>query len=374
MKSNHWLLALLSATLLLRSVEAFAQPAPLNAPMIAQPVAPRVLAPLDEANWRAIRVQNVPPSLIAYQLDPVNNKWPAYINMPPLPGAKPRVEIPRKAPTEKRAKGPFDLPGEMRLVASDEQNLIFIAGGDAAQIARLQELVSLLDQPLRQVEIEAQIVELLADEPKRFGLGTNAATADAPRLNPPVVGVFQTSFVRGDFQKHLDELVAAGTAKVVSTGPLMLTNNMGRAVSLRSGPIDNTGANQYKPPVTPANGTDTIITLTPTINGDDTITVLMNIATLPLSAKSSGLETVVNLRDGDTIALMGLKSSAFPRLTNPKIPMLDRIPLLNGTEQQNVPLLSDIPINGKLFRSKKLEDANTVLIFLTARIVRADEK
>ena len=263
-----------------------------------------------------------------------------------------------------RVKSPFDLPDEMRLAASDEQNLIFVAGGNAQQIARLQELVDILDQPLRLVEIEAQIVELPVENLKDFGLASDAATA----------GKFQMSFVRDNFQNRLDEMVEAGTAKVVSTKPQIIISNMGQAISLRTGPIDNTGANQNKRPVAPTEGTDTIITLTPTINGDDTITVLMNVATLPKTDEKSGLMNIVNLRNGQTGALAGLKASALPRLTTPKVPILGEIPMIGATPPQNVPMLGDIPLIGRLFCSKKPEDERTVLMFLTARIVRADEK
>ena len=45
----------------------------------------------------------------------------------------------------------------------------------------LSELVSMLDQPLRHVEIEAQFVQVFASELKQFGISTDAATADARR-------------------------------------------------------------------------------------------------------------------------------------------------------------------------------------------------
>ena len=69
----------------------------------------------------------------------------------------------------RRRKTPFDLPRwNVRLAASDEQKLLFVSGGDAQQIAQVQALVSLLDQPLRHVEIEAQFVQLPASELKQF--------------------------------------------------------------------------------------------------------------------------------------------------------------------------------------------------------------
>ena len=296
--------------------------------------APPTLAPLDEANWRAIRVQNVPPSLIAFQLDPVHNKMPAFVNVPYT--VPPKYAANYKEP--EGVKGPFALPNVVQLAASDERNLLFVAGANAAQIAQLQELVDILDQPLRQVELEARLVELSVTQLKEFGIEFNGATPDAPKTQMPIKGAFQVGFVRNNFQKRLDEMVAAGTVTIVSTAPLTLTNNGGQAVSLRSGPIDNTGDNQNKMPLATKAGNDTIITLTPTINGDDTITVLMNISTLPQNFNQSGLETIANVRNGDTIALSGLNRSL-----------------------------------ASLFGATQANAERAIVVFLTARIAR-DEK
>ena len=341
MKFTSLLIAPLAATLLLGSSSAFAQPAPLLAPMAAQKPA---LAPLDQTNWRAIRVKNQRPSMLAFQLDPTHNKLPAFWNMPWFPGMERVTQSPNNKTTEKRAKGPFDLPDNLRLAAADEQNLLFVAGGSDDDIRRLQELVNILDQPMRQVEIEVQLVELPAEEAKQFGIdfSTSRANFDAATAGTPgvaaVPGALQIGFVRNNFQQRLDDLVKAGKAKVISTTPLTFDNNTGRAISLRSGPIDNTGANQNKRPTAPTEGSDTIVTLTPTINGDYTITILMATATLPKNINSAGLETVVNLRDGDTIALTGLPSFVFP----------DEL-------------------------MKKTEDERVVLEFVTARILRDKE-
>ena len=348
----------LVAALLLASASAFAQPD------LSKSAAPTALAPLDKTNWRAISIQNARPSLIAYMLDPAHNSLPASFNIPGSLASKFRTgddEL-KKVP-----KGPFE---GLRLVGADNQKLLFVSGKDEAQIAQLQAMVALLDKTERLVAVEAQLVEVPVAEISKFGLAFDAATPGTPSLTLPVPGAFQTGLVRDDFQTRLDELVKAGTAKVLSTGPQTITNNASLAVSLRFGPIDNTGANQNKLPPAPKEGTDIVITLTPTINGDDTITVLMNTATLPANDESSGLTTIANLRDGQTIALSGLPASTFPREKTAPIPMLDRIPLLSTTTPPPVPMLIDIPINGRLFRSKKIEDERAVLLLVTARIVR----
>lgn len=344
------LAAFLSVAASLGGANAYAQP------KMPQTSLAEVTTPPDAANWRAITVHNVPPSMIVWQLDPQHNKLPAYFNVPYAPPLKSAADFKQEKPSEKHAKGPFDLPNDVRLAADDANKLLFVAGGDAQQIARLQELVDILDQPLRQVEIEARMVELPADEIAGFGIATDAATAGTRDAKALIPGAFQSGIVRGDFQKRINDLVADNKVKVVSTKPQIITNNSGLAISLLSGgPLDNTGANQNKRPAAPDSGTDAILTLTPTINGDDTISLLMNLATLSATAEQSRLTTIANLRAGDTIALMGLKSSVFLTQLNPLS-------------------LNQIPLIGSLFRPKIIEDDRAVLIFVTARIVRTDAK
>lgn len=342
--------SLIAAILLLGLGSAPAQPNVPQAPMRATPVRPQLpaLAPLDGASWRAIRVRNVRPSLLAYWLDPAHNALPAFVNVPY--SSRAQLEPMPQQPDEKRAKGPFDLPADaMRLASADEQNLLFVAGGDAQQVEQVQRLVALLDQPIRQVEIEAQFVELPAKEASKFGVD-----APGPKNNDDTKRAFQLGFVRGDFQKRLDELAATGKAKILSTTPLTYGNNMGRAVSLRSGPIDNTGANQGKRPQAPTTENDLVLTLTPTINGDETITLMANIETLSQDPNPSRLMTIANLRDGDTIVVAGAS------------------PLSPAKTDQLT--LSDIPKIGELFRSSQSNKDRVALVFITARIVRQTEE
>ncbi|HEX8465326.1 MAG TPA: hypothetical protein VF627_11985, partial [Abditibacterium sp.] len=104
------------------------------------------------------------------------------------------------------------------------------------------------------------------------------------------------------------------------------------------------------------------LTVTPTINNDDTVTVLME-PTLTTQTPVPGqlfptinsqtVSTIANVRDGDTIALGGLKAKNISRAS-------DRIPIL-----------SNIPLIGGLFRNNStLTTENDLIIFLTARIIR----
>ena len=270
--------------------------------------------------------------------------------------------------------GTFDLPGDIQqLISVDPQNVLLVAGGSDEDLRSLQEIVDVLDQPLRQVEIEAQFIDLNTNDARAFGIdfSTSRGNIDAATTNfasAPVQGAFQIGFVRGNFQARLNALVANNRAKIINAPRVTAINNL--TASLRSTtrrPIiltsvsQNIGGQQAQNQQLLFVSTTVGLTVTPTINNDDTITVLMQPEVSSQGPANSGLQditqrslqTIANVRDGDTIVLGGLKS-------------------FNSTRQNfKVPLLGDLPIIGRLFQSRTDNDVEQELIvFLTARILR----
>lgn len=272
-----------------------------------------------------------------------------------------------------RGGGSFDLPGDIeQLVSIDPQNVLLVAGGSEEDLRRLQEIIDILDQPLRQVEIEAQFVDLQTNDARAFGIdfSTSRGNFDAATTglaSAPVPGAFQIGFVRGNFQARLNALIASNRAKLITAPRVTAINNLtARLQSTERRPLiltsvsQNIGGQQAQQQRLLFVNTTVGLVVTPTINNDDTITVFMN-PEVSTQGGSTGLgnvtqrtvETVANVKDGDTIVLGGLK-----RLT---------------AERQNyeVPILSKIPIIGGLFRSSTVtETESELIIFLTARIVR----
>ena len=269
--------------------------------------------------------------------------------------------------------GNFDLPGDIQQIVSvDPQNVLLVAGGSDEDIRRLQELIDVLDQPLRQVEIEAQFVELSTADARTFGIdySTSRGNFDFSTINsaPAVnVGGITLGFVRGNFQARLNALISNNRAKVITAPRVTAINNLtATLVSRERRPLiltsvsQNIGGQQAQQQQLLFITSTTGLTVTPTINGDDTVTVLMQPqvqsqgGTTGLGNQSErSLETVANVRDGDTIALGGLK------VVN------------NQANYTKIPLLGDIPFIGGLFRTKVVAEAQSeLIIFLTARIVR----
>ena len=273
------------------------------------------------------------------------------------------------------ANGSFTLPdGIEQIVSVDPQNVLLIAydEGSEQSVRDLQELIDVLDQPLRQVEIEAQFVELQSQDARTFGIdfSTSRGNFDAATTgfaSAPVPGAFQIGFVRNNFTATLNALIANNKAKVITAPRVTAINNLTayltsqeRRSLILTSVAQNIGGGQQQAQQLLFIDTTTGLSVTPTINGDDTITVLMQPQVTSQDGTSGlgtitsrTLRTVANVRDGDTIALGGLKVVS------------------NKSQNYKVPLLGDIPLIGRLFQSKTLsENQSELIIFLTAHIIR----
>lgn len=271
--------------------------------------------------------------------------------------------------------GILELPEDVdSVVAIDPQNALLVFGTDEG-VRDLERIISFLDKPLKQVEIEAQFVSVNTGSTNSFGInfstaqGNFNANANGFAPSPPVgSNAFQVGVVRGNFQATLTSLIANNRAKLITAPRILAINNLTASLfSTQRTPVilntvsQNIGGQQAVGQNLIFISTSIGLTVTPTINNDDTITVLLQ---PQLSTQTGGqggvpgvldqrLETIANVRDGDTIALGGLKSSNVSRVTG------------------RIPVLSNIPLIGGLFRSRSnVALDNDLIIFLTARIVR----
>lgn len=337
-----------------------------------------------------LRLRNIKPSLMAFWLDPQNHELPSEIGPAPAFGAKAPVRTPKK--------NAFVLPeGVDRIVAIDPQDALLVFGTPEG-VAKLQETIAFLDKPLRQIEIEAQFVSVKTEDVAAFGIDLatargnfNANTAGGQLGAASKPGI-QVGFVRGNFQAALSTLQKAGRIKVISAPRVTAINNLAAQISQTttvpvflvtkdehgqftplSGGID---LNQNQMPF--FVGITYEVSVTPTINNDnDSVTVRLRIdRQLQLQGNGpksttlqtpNGLDTIANVRDGETIALSGFDSNALETQRKMSVPQIGDIPLMSSPSK--VPDLNQIPTVGKLFRSKT-EAPDQLLVFVTARIVR----
>lgn len=287
-----------------------------------------------------IRVQNVPPRLMAWWLDPARQSEPVQLqssrtnreNNPLLAEkASPIREIPA-------------LPaGIERLVAIDSQNTLLVFGTDAA-VATLEKIVASLDQPLRQVEIEFEVLQISPQDAAQ--LGVSFSSDPKKRYSSLTLGVGALT--------RLAQLKAANQTKVISAPRILAINGLTAALGTGNGAgvvVDiSTRATKTEKAVvlSGAEGqnigaaTRTTFTATPAINADDSITLELAPARIlelslpqgssPKSAAKAGQELTrvpaenevvfarralegarveTTVQDGQTIALAGFTSRLF---------------------------------------------------------------
>lgn len=269
--------------------------------------------------------------------------------------------------------GGFDLPeGVDRIIAVEPQNALLVFGTTEG-VNRLQEIVSILDQPLRQVEIEAQFVTISSAEARNLGVSFSGSNGTFSLTRPNTGGGSTVlGFVRGNFQATLSALISKNRLKVVQSPRVTAINNLTASLlSTTRTPIIlqtintnvNNGINQQTAQRLIYINTSIGLTVRPTINNDDTITVVMqpevstqtdvgNAVGAP-QVNTQKVQTVANVRDGDTIALGGLRTKTIIR------------------NKDRIPVLSKIPLIGQFFTNVTNTDSDTdLIIFVTARIIR----
>lgn len=273
--------------------------------------------------------------------------------------------------------GLFELPeGVDSIVAVDPQNALLVYGTTAG-VQQLQTIIDYLDRPLRQVEIEANFIDVSLSDTRAFGIDFSSSNGPFS-LNTsglaPQNGTVSLGFVRNNFAATLRALISQNRAKIVTAPRVTAINNLTALISSSvQTPVQITGTTTgiggqvgqntnyiYVPAVTQ-------LFVTPTINNDDTITVRMRPqvqqqgipagANQPPPISTQQIDTTAIVRDGDTIALGGFRTKNI------------------STGGQRIPVLSYIPFVGRLFRTHNNNDLEReLIIFLTARIIRrADE-
>lgn len=343
-----------------------------------------------------LRLQYVPAPLMAFWLDPQHHALPGNLLAPGRAGAASRAPAPGATGTPRQ--GVFVFPKGVERIEARGQNELLVWGTEEG-MQQLRSTLAFLDRPLRRVEIEAQFVRVAPEDIAAFGIdfatargnfntndnatgdgntndkgdnanGGNTDDGKAKIVEVPTNPKVQVGFVRGNFGQTLARLVAQGRAKILATPRVTAINNKTAIIGSSPAPaVDNRNADDQPQLDAPQEGETQApveagfpyyMEVTPTINNDDTVTVRITVdnkaqenGAQDQAPPPSGLDTIANLRDGETIALGGFEPSfmAVPR---------------TGTR---TPILGNIPDIGKLFRNKTA-DSDLLLVFVTGRIVR----
>ncbi len=270
----------------------------------------------------------------------------------------------------------FLPPGTTDLSYNPATNeLIF--RGTAAAYQDLLQILSEIDKAPKQVTVKVEFITTTQSLDRALGIDWNYERAGIFAGVAP--GYFAASsdpvflnYATGNVSIRLRALLQNGNGRVV-TAPVVRTLN-NQLASITAGQNTVIFATQQ---VVSAGGTvssttvpipitiQSFLQVRPRINGDNTITMtlapqIQNITGIRTGPDGStfpettfqGVNVAIRVRDGETIALGGLtaKQDTFT--------------------EQRIPLLSDLPIIGQLFKRRQTNQISSeLIIFVTPKIV-----
>jgi len=301
-----------------------------------------------------------------------------------------------------RTKGEHSFLSDRGNVSVDERTNTLIVQDTASKLTEIRELVTSLDKPVRQVLIESRVViatdSFLKDLGVRFGQSTNARFRGESGSGIVTGGSFSkegyitypqgTGFVSGDkeslivdlpataaeaasfgmaigkvgtylLQLELSALQQEGRGEIISS-PRVITANQRKAI-IKQGveipyyprvAVGSVATVQFKEAMLQLD-------VTPQITPDDR--VIMDLNVTKNNERRDGAEILIDKREvqtqvlvdnGETVVLGGV----FERTINNSV--------------QRVPFFGELPIVGRLFRSKiSTDDKRELLIFVTPKIL-----
>ena len=269
------------------------------------------------------------------------------------------------------------LPGDMQPpTAFLPQNALLVAGTQE-DVDKFREILDLLDKPSKQVEIAAKFIEVQTTADQALGIDWSVSNGSLEFFNQgfaPGEAVNNViRFARGRFEAQLNALMSSGRATVINEPHVITMNNQYAEIDFSteipyfSAEVTyNQFGNRQVDFTSDFIDVENSLWVVPRINADDSVTMYLeptlddqvgnvtgpNGEVIPI-VTSQYVSTQVRVGDGETIVLGGLVRKD------------------ESTALKETPLLSKIPILGKLFQSNTTSKRNSeLLVFVTPRIVR----
>ncbi|WP_430540281.1 type IV pilus secretin PilQ [Pseudomonas entomophila] len=240
------------------------------------------------------------------------------------------------------------------------------------RLAELRQLVAQLDVPVRQVMIEARIVEASVDYEKALGVRWGQRLGAAPTLGSDLfvdLGVKQAGaaigvgLLRGDvlLDLELSAMEKSGNGEIISQ-PKVVTADKETARILKGTEVPyqettRSGATsvsfreaslslEVTPQITPDG--KVIMAVRVTKDEPDYVNALNDVPPI----RKNEVNAKVRVADGETIVIGGVYSTSHNNVVD------------------KVPFLGDLPYVGRLFRRDALQEKKSeLLVFLTPRIM-----
>ena len=269
------------------------------------------------------------------------------------------------------------LPGEMEPPMGIMRDNALLVRGTAEELDEFREILSLLDTPAKQVEIQTKWMDVATVASKALGIDWSVSNGALEVWNlgfaPGEASNNGMRYGMGRFWAELAVLENEGQATVINQPKITCMNGTPGMISFETqipyfaATISYNQFGQRTVDYT-SEFVDVVSELwvVPQINPDDSVRMQLspqlqdqvgtvegpNGERIPIIT-TQYVETMVRVPDGETVVLGGV---------------------VRKDESNNIrstPLLSDIPIIGRLFQSRRKEITSTeLLIFVTPRIIR----
>jgi len=276
-----------------------------------------------------------------------------------------------------------DVDSQRGSLTVDERTNSIIALETQDKLDELRRIVTQLDIPVRQVMIEARIVEAnvgfdkalgvnwsgdlaLGDKWRTYGDNGQASTVSTPFVDMGVIGAtsgigigFMTDNTILDLQ--LSAMENTGNGEIISQ-PKVVTSDKETAKILKGSEIPYQEASSSGATTTAFAEAVLSLEVTPQITPDNQVImeVIVTKDEPDFTNQVNGVPTIrknevdakILVADGETIVIGGVFSSD------------------TQTSQEKVPFLGDLPVLGQAFRRDvTAESKSELLIFLTPRII-----
>ena len=279
-------------------------------------------------------------------------------------------------------------------VVADERTNSLIVTDLPGNMHKIRQAIQMLDQPTRQVFIEAAIVQVTLEDEFFYGIEWTAIMNDPSFWGSVLTGSFANAAIttttgfgqltlgslkNNNFQATLNLLNSLGDIKILSRPTIACLSgeeaviHVGKREAIVTGTTSQSGESTITSDSVEFVDIGLKLTVVPTINRDGFITmkikpevssVTSTVTTgsedeprsiIPIITTSEA-ETTVKIKDGSMIMIAGLRET-------------DNRKTIDG-----IPYLDEIPIIGSIFSNRTSEKNQTeIVVFLTPHIIEGDQ-
>ena len=265
---------------------------------------------------------------------------------------------------------PLGEPVDEGLAVDRRLNAIWIKGSPQ-RIARIKDQIALIDVPVDSVILETQFVELTEQGARALGIDfanssgqIASGTIQTGNLLPFNYG-YNRALATGQVQAAIYAQIQKGQGRIVSKPRIAAQSGStakiitGDAIPILTA-ITLSGVNGVSQQVQYVN-VGVTLQIAPRVSADGYVTSHLYAVVSSVTGTSQGYptisqreaETSASVRDGETFVIGGLTQEN------------------DLTNRSKLPLLGDIPLLGRMFRTEKTTKSNTELyIVITPHIVR----